>query len=354
MKVDMNSDHDNVGIMRLDGANYSAPVCKKDSVLGDLAAAATFTETGCEPFYERIEGYTFTCCQFGFKDIYSYTPNFEGQESTKKDEDGKLLYHSMAAEPELEKEGIINIRGSKDNPNHVFVPNRRPGASNQPRPRQPSRTEDWLDESGAVIGVSYIYDSKTILANIVAAMKKLETECGVQCIVSACGFMSNLQRFCATHATVPVLLSSLELLPLVSTCCGDKGINDHKILVITASDEAFNANYDELVKPDWRMSDDVLVVGLDDVEGFGDEVKFGTTVDVVLAEKNILAKVQEAIKNSAVPVRAIVSECTELPGYTNVLRRSCKLPVYDAVTVASMLIAAVKVRECYAQHAMYS
>ena len=100
-------------------------------------ASRTSFEDGCEVFYERVEGYTFTACKYGLLD-------------------------PSAAEPVMEKEGILDIRAPPGDARHLFRPNGRGGADNEPRPRKPSRTEDLLDDSGAVVGTRYIYDLSLI------------------------------------------------------------------------------------------------------------------------------------------------------------------------------------------------
>ena len=90
VRIDLNSDHDNAGIIRLDGANYMIPG-KKESVVGDLAARSTFIEMGCEPFYERPEGYTFTCCKFGFKDMAAAEPVLVGGCSLRRRRENRVL-----------------------------------------------------------------------------------------------------------------------------------------------------------------------------------------------------------------------------------------------------------------------
>ena len=79
----------------------------------------------------------------------------------------------------------------------------------------------------------------------------------------------------------------------------------------------------------------------------GDEVASGTTVEVATAATNILKKVRETMSASDVPIKAIVSECTELPGYTNMLRAELHVPVFDAITAAGMLYNAIKPRDKY-------
>lgn len=314
-----------VGIVRLDGANYSAPKVNKKGVLGDAAHKATWERMGSEVFYQRAEGYTFTVCKYGPKD-------------------------AMAEKFVFEKEGIIKIKGKADDPAHLYIPNRRDGPRDQPRKRAPTRTEPWI-ENGKEIGVIYIYDSETVMKNVLGAVDELIDHCAVHSITSACGFMENIQPVCAEYSRVPCILSSLSLLPLINRMCPKQSV----IIVMTANSEHFNENYDELISPEWNIAKSrVQLVGLQDVEGFGDEVAQGTTVDVDLAEENIAKKVGAKIEElQPTKVAAILSECTELPGYTNTLRSAFRVPVFDSVSAANMLLNGMLPRESYENSATY-
>lgn len=298
-----------VGILRLDGAAYSAPVCKKVSVLGDAASPETFHRQGADVLYQRAEGYNFSTCQVGLADPLAKDPVFK-----------------QAAE--------IKIRGKASDPEHLFIPNRRTGASNAPRQREPTRTEPWY-EDGVEVGVNYIYESDTLLVHLRRALVELAEE-GVQAISGACGFMSDIQHLTAMilndagHKTyIGCLMSSLSLLTLVNqtSACGD----GRCVLVVTANSDAFEQYYDELILPSWGVPrDKVVLVGLQHVHGFGEEVAAGTTVDPEKAEAGIIAAVGAAISAQEEAGRepaVILSECTELPGYTNALRQAFHLPV---------------------------
>jgi len=314
-----------VGIVRLDGANYSAPKYSKKSVLGDAASSATWEAEGDKVFYQRPEGYTFTVCKYGFTD-----PNSD-------------VHH-------FEKEGVISIKGNMGDSNHMFIPNRRGGPKDQPRPRKPSRTEPWMD-NGKQIGVKYIYDSDTLIANLRRCVKELYEECHVDCITSACGFMANTQKLIAELSTVPCLMSSLNLLPIIDLMSA----NDTIILILTANSVSFADNYRELVRPSWDIPRSrIELVGLQDVEGFGEEVAAGTTVDVDEAEENIVKAVGLKIEHlKPTKVSCILSECTELPGYTNTLRERFNMPVFDAITAANVLLNGLIPREEYTNDATY-
>merc|ERR1719491_2906917 len=207
-----------VGIVRLDGANYSAPKYSKKAVLGDAASKATWEDAGEKVFYQRAEGYTFTVCKYGFIDPKAVHLTFE-------------------------KQGIIKIKGRQGDSNHMYIPNRRGGPKDQPRPRRPSCIEPWI-EGGREIGVQYIYESGLVMENVKQALLELTDDCKVDCITSACGFMANVQQLCSDNCKVPCLMSSLNILPVIDLMAGKGTV----IIVLTANSVSFGDNYDELIK----------------------------------------------------------------------------------------------------------
>lgn len=319
-----------IGIVRLDGPLYTAPD-DKSATLSAVANSASPDARGNKVFYQRVEGYTFEVCTAGFQDIVA----------------------ASAGNPVFEKEGVVKIRGHARDIGHMFVPSRRAGPWNAPRPRRPTRTEPWLSESGADIGVQYIYDSATVMTYLKEALLLLEEECNVYCITSACGFMANLQQFCAQHSKVPCLMSAgIHLLPMVDTLTP----RDSYILVLSMNSEVFSAKYDSLIQSHWDINKDsrLLVVGLQDTPAFGPDATAGSILNCEQAVEAIVAEARKAI-DAAKPkgVLAILSECTELPGYTNALRREFQCPVYDAITACNMLINARAPREDYSFDSSY-
>jgi hypothetical protein len=47
-----------------------------------------------------------------------------------------------------------------------------------------------------------------------------------------------------------------------------------------------------------------------------------------------------ALKAEGHSASCILSECTELPGYTNALRHAFNLPVYDAISCCTLMLQA--------------
>jgi hypothetical protein len=310
-----------IGMVRLDGPLYSA--------VDDASAVLTGTPSGRGNHvdYQRVEGFTFEVCKSGLKDPAAESLAFE-------------------------KEGVVRIKGKARDPSHLFVPSRRPGPWNAQRPRRPTRTEPWLDENGVEIGVQYIYESATVMTYLKESLQLLQDECNVDCISSACGFAANLQEFSSRNSKVPCLMSSLHLLPLVDMMTA----RGSYILLLTSNSAAFAEKYESLVKSHWGIDKDsrILLVGLQDTHAFNGDAIPGAIVDCEKAKDSIVAEVRKAIE-AAKPkeIGAIVSECFELPGYTNALRQHFDCPVYDAITSCNILINSRAPREDYSNDPCY-
>jgi len=63
----------------------------------------------------------------------------------------------------------------------------------------------------------------------------------------------------------------------------------------------------------------------------------GEKVDVEYVTPGIVKMVKDILKTQPT-IRAIVSECTELPPYSDALREATGLPVWDSITNADFFI----------------
>ncbi|EOD32421.1 hypothetical protein EMIHUDRAFT_226657 [Emiliania huxleyi CCMP1516] len=313
-----------IGIVRLD-----QPRTAKTAVLGDLVApqslqgVAPQSLQGSESLsqtdiiYRRAEGYTFSVCVSG---------------------------HPVNAPDQLQlTRGEVRIRGTQGDPQHLF----EVGGNQPPRARNPSFTEPWV-VNGRAVGVVYIYLPELILANLKQTLAELrELEC--RCLSSSCGFMANINSFCAARSGMPTLMSTLDLLPTLLLSLPPEDV----ILVLTSNGTNFKRHAETLIPPHVPLKR-LRVCGLEQVRGFGAEVASGTTVDPLLAEAGIVGAVVEAFTATAPsPIGAILLECTELPGYSNALRQKFNLPVYDVLTLCSLLIASVAVSPTLGAHAHF-
>lgn len=80
------------------------------------------------------------------------------------------------------------------------------------------------------------------------------------------------------------------------------------------------------------------MVGAEDVPGM-EAVTFGDEVDTKKLEPGIVQLCKDALIEHP-KTRAFLFECTELPPYSNAVRKATGIPVFDAVTTCNFFIAA--------------
>ena len=126
-----------------------------------------------------------------------------------------------------------------------------------------------------------------------------------------------------------ISLSALMQLPGMVAACAPQD----KILVLTANGKSLDPMHDLIKRQCGVDNQDTkfIVVGCENVPHFGKEVAEGLAVDVEKAEPGIVALTQEMVKQHP-DVRMILSECTELPPYSDAIREATKLLVMDSIT----------------------
>lgn len=161
---------------------------------------------------------------------------------------------------------------------------------------------------------------------VVETAKELEA-LGVRGISSDCGFFLNYQDVVRRAVKVPVFMSSLLQLPMVSALLGP----DRTIGVITANSIKLGNRLLELsgVPAERRIA----VKGLQDVPEWQKTVRDQgpyLDTDAVQAEVVKLAKELQAENPN---MGAIVLECSLLPVYANAVQEATGLPVFDFINV---------------------
>merc|ERR1740117_517792 len=168
-----------------------------------------------------------------------------------------------------------------------------------------------------------------------AAVTWLEKQ-GAVGITGDCGFMMAFQPLARQVGNVPIFMSSMVQCPMISVAF-DKY---DKIIILTANDETLKPQKDALLNRCGFDVDDTrfIIYGCQNVPGF-DAVAKGDAVDVEYVTPGIVKMVKEIVKREPT-IRAILSECTELPPYSDALRQATGLPVWDAITCADFFISA--------------
>lgn len=178
----------------------------------------------------------------------------------------------------------------------------------------------------------------TVKNNFKEALLYLENEKKVNVITGDCGFMMYFQEYARQLTHLPVLLSSLTQLPSIFNCISKKD----EIIIMTANSKSLEPMRKLIIKDNELdySNNRINIIGCEDVPGF-EAVSLGNKVDINKCTKGIVKKSLNAIKkypNSKV----ILLECTELPPYSDSIRKETKLPVFDAITNVEFLISGFK------------
>lgn len=165
-------------------------------------------------------------------------------------------------------------------------------------------------------------DGEKFTGLMVTAAKKLEAE-GVRAITSNCGFMAVYQEVVASAVNVPVFLSSLLQLNLVTRMIG----SDQRVGVLAANSEAVTPEL--LAHVGFSDLERIVVQGLEGFEHFYEVIfsEAGRMEPARFAHEVVEGARQ--LQANHPDVGAIVVECSDLPAYSAAIRDATGLPVFD-------------------------
>ncbi|MGY4408262.1 hypothetical protein [Bradyrhizobium sp. USDA 3315] len=170
-------------------------------------------------------------------------------------------------------------------------------------------------------------------AFISAAQKLVER--GAVAITANCGFSIRHQAAVAASVKVPVVTSSLLLLPSLLRQLPKAA----KIAVLTA--DATHLSEDLLGVDDPIHRSRVVIGGIEGGEMWQNEMKRPTPqTDVSVIEREVAARVAQ-LRNEHPAIAAILFECTAFPLVAPTMRRVTKLPIYDITTLCRLTLASV-------------
>ncbi len=159
-------------------------------------------------------------------------------------------------------------------------------------------------------------------SNFVEAAKKLEVR-GVKAIAGDCGYMVTYQKDIARAVSVPVVNSSLLLVPLVYRMLAE----NKRVGILTSAfhhdlaERYFNA-------AGWSSKDIPIAL-----KGFKAEMDLITTEDLVKAAKELIQENPD--------IGAFVLECSVIPPHARTIQKATGLPVFDITTLIKLVHAAV-------------
>lgn len=198
----------------------------------------------------------------------------------------------------------------------------------------PARTR-VIKNAGSLNIVKNGRPEESLVQQFCQAAQALEAE-GAIALVSTCGFLISVQQDIASAVSIPVILSSLSLYPLLSNLFGKRPIG-----IMTASQSSLG---DQVLKAAGINAEDVRIVGFEDVPAFADAILRDkseqlNSLDEQAIEQAAISKAKALISETP-EIKAILLECGNLPPYANALRNATGLPVFSILDAAKLVSSA--------------
>lgn len=158
---------------------------------------------------------------------------------------------------------------------------------------------------------------------------------GIKAITTSCGFNAVFQRELAAAVNVPVFASSLLQVPLVRQIHGP----DSEICIITAKAAALRPEHFSAVGIADRKG--LVICGLEECQAWNQIfLAPDADVDMDAIEREVLGTALQALEQHP-GIRAFVLECTDLPPFSEAIRRRTGLPVFDFINMVNYLHSAI-------------
>lgn len=173
-----------------------------------------------------------------------------------------------------------------------------------------------------------------LLKPFIETAQELERE-GVKAITGSCGFLALHQKEIADAVSVPVFMSSLIQVPLVSRFLK----RGQKVGVVVANSEALTEAH---LKGVGISDEPIVIAGMQHQQQFAEVILRGDTKDLnmELFEEELTFVVQSMLDENP-EVAAIVLECTDLSHFAPKLQNKFNLPIFDLSSLTRMVAAAV-------------
>jgi aspartate/glutamate racemase len=173
----------------------------------------------------------------------------------------------------------------------------------------------------------------TLLDLFIDAAKELEKE-GVKAITNSCGFGAIFQKEITEVVEIPVFMSSLIQVPLVSSMLA----KNKKVGIITANKKRLTNKHLESVGIN---NIPICIAGMEEQENFLNIIlRQKPSGNVYKIENEIVTVAKDLAKNNP-ETGAIVIECTDLPPFSAVVQEALDLPVFDINTLINYVYNAV-------------
>ena len=168
---------------------------------------------------------------------------------------------------------------------------------------------------------------------VINAAKELE-ELGVRAISSDCGYMILFQKQVAEKLSIPVIMSSLIMLPMLERTIGP----DQKIGVICANRKRLTP--DLLDAAGVKDKANIVIIGMEEKPYFRAPILDEKNIlDSDKIEKEIVEKATELVTSSP-EISSILLECSNMPPYAHAVQKVTGRPVFDFTTLINLFYQA--------------
>jgi Asp/Glu/hydantoin racemase len=171
---------------------------------------------------------------------------------------------------------------------------------------------------------------------------------GCTAVSAGCGFAALLQPKVAKAVNVPVFMSALIQVPLVSAMLPP----GRKVGIITANGECLTeAHYNAV---GWSSAEiPISMIGIEE-DYHGDFsrhnlLRIGQEPEVIARMEASMVRLAQKLVASNPLVGAVVLECTNMPPFAAAVQQAVSLPVFDIVTLINMVHESIT-RRPYAGH----
>jgi len=174
---------------------------------------------------------------------------------------------------------------------------------------------------------------QNVLQSMIHEVKNLEKQ-GIKAITTSCGFNAIFQKELADAVDIPVFTSSLMQVPLVKHMLGKQ----KTLGVITAKKSALST----LHLKNAGISSDISL----HIEGLETCTEWNKIflspdddIDLVKIEHDIMNVASSMMSQS--DIGAFILECTDLPPFSDAIRKMTGRPVFDFVTLTNMVYQSI-------------
>ncbi len=187
---------------------------------------------------------------------------------------------------------------------------------------------------GASAQTIIIQPDENVLNGMVAEMKEM-ISAGVKAITTTCGFNAIHQKRLANLADVPVFTSSIMQVPFVKMMLG----SDQSVAILTARKKSLTIEHlrNAGIGPDIPLH----VFGMEGCQEWGKLLNYSEVeMDLKMVKEEIISMSMHAIRNYP-EIGAFVLECTDMPPFSEAIKKATGLPVFDFITMTNYVYKAL-------------